>query len=93
MLNILLQIGGLLVLIAGLATLPLPLPIGLVLIVVGLSLLATSSQRVRNMIRSWRKRNTRFNETMRNSEQNSPNWIKSAIHETDPDGEFNESES
>jgi hypothetical protein len=92
MLKIAFQIFAGFIVLIGIITFPLPIPIGAVLIVIGLAMLISSSKKVRNSIRSYRKRNPRINSIIMKAETYLPISVQTTINQTDPASEVDRPE-
>ena len=90
--RIIVQATGALIFIAGMIMFPLPIPIGLVMMVIGLTMLISSSKKLRSWIREYRRRNPKVNQSIHKAEAYLPRGMRNSIGQTDPDGEEPDSE-
>ena len=83
--RIITQVTGVLIFIAGMIFFPLPIPIGAVMMIVGLTMMISSSKKLRKVIREYRRRNPKMNSTIHNAEYYLPKSMRDSIDQTDPD--------
>ena len=83
----LIRLIAILLLIAGLIIFPLPIPFGLILIIIGLTLLISSSSKVADMIKTFRKTHPDIDREIRHIKEKTPPIIKHPLEITEPDGD------
>lgn len=77
-------VSGTFLVIGGIIVTPMPIPLGILMIVVGLSLLASSSRRVREWIKSQRRRYQELSAKLNAVKHRVPPFARRLIEETDP---------
>lgn len=83
--RIVIQVTGALIFVAGMIFFPLPIPIGAAMMVVGLTMMISSSKKLRKVIRDYRRRNPKMNSTIHNAELYLPKSMRDSIDRTDPE--------
>ena len=83
--RIIIQVSGALIFIAGMIFFLLPIPIGAVMMIIGLTMMISSSKKLRRVIREYRRRNPKLNSTIHGAEFYLPKSMRDSIDRTDPD--------
>lgn len=84
---ILTRLLAVLILIAGIVTLPFPIAIGVPLIMVGLGLFATTSPMLLIWFRKLRKKYRSLDRVVQTAEDHVPLMISNELHKSDPECE------
>lgn len=84
MTRVLLDILGILLVLIGVAAIPLPTPGGIVLVVCGFIALILSEDWARRWVRTFRKRNRAIDQLFTLIKKRAPKIIAEAIRRTDP---------
>ena len=84
--QILILLAGIVLLAAGAILLPTPLPFGVPFLVIGCALVLTASPGLRVKFKRWRARHPKVSALLLKYEPRLPAWLRTAMHDTRPDG-------
>lgn len=79
------RIAALILITAGIITLPLPIPIGAILIVIGLAQLLTTNQQLGRWVKKLRQQQPAVNHKLQWLETRMPKYLARALRKTAPD--------
>ena len=81
------QFIGVMLILIGIPLTPTPIPIGLVLIGLGMALLISNSSLMRELVRSLRRRNQRFDRFLHNAKRYVPHPFSRVLERTEAEEE------
>lgn len=85
-LQFLLDLVGVLLVIAGFIVLPLPIPLGLIMITLGAFILISSSRSAQRAATDARRKHPAFNARLKQLQKKVPRFIERVFTDTDPGG-------